>query len=746
MDEVDAPVFSDYTRTYNECMKTLEDRMDTSTNETTLKGIAAEMQWMDCLQKDGYVAYDQLVSDHGTQRFTCGDCEGLPQFHASSEFTERMKFQKCTTHVIMKPIIDRDETGQEKLKRCGGGRHQLITVTPQVLHKSSPANMMSSLHHKLMNTCGIEEDLFVIPKDGFLAHFGLRFRIAVLDFMDHLRFINQLSDCALAIPREMIRGTIPKKWEKTSLHFIYIFTFYVYKNCKGFVDMINDYVTLHVGIELPSELIDIQNYIIAVRNKASTTHDVLRTDAIGLDDLKSIRPSLRSISVGMKHTIKQYMMLKHVHHRPHLVHNHDAGQGVSNKQLTKRLCDMLVIRSHNVCMKDDYQSAAGKSSQNTCEQTNSGIVGNVTSVQPSHSTGDETGFKTKPSGDSSLGISESICNLINGKMTMGSPLMASVFPDRRATDAYFTELYPQELASIIKPFVKKKPTKACKAHPIGKFVFETLEFYDLHCVTAPGMRNVFYRGMCKLKGNACPEHETLDITHDFKIPLMSKMVPKTADSEDDIKWEKIESFRYLTENNIKLFGDNVPTDDLKKFWDSHKLSLYEHEKPGICEQGITYRMPQWKNVKWSDKNAQHIKDLVMKIPAKREWIERWLVNKILGKQIVGEWKKFKDKAIATFIANNVEIIVDNGGLIFNRQKLSQYGHDKQTIPELVQKLSKQIGIPCQDIYDEMRDYLEEKYNESDFSEDEEEYDEVIEQKAIYALTPFDTNIELNRLL
>eukprot|EP01083_Nonionella_stella_P026572 73180_1 len=77
-----------------------------------------------------------------------------PQFRASSEFNERMKFQKCTTHVIMKPIINRDENGKATLKRCGGGRHQLITVTPQVLHKSSPANMMSSLHHKLMNTCG----------------------------------------------------------------------------------------------------------------------------------------------------------------------------------------------------------------------------------------------------------------------------------------------------------------------------------------------------------------------------------------------------------------------------------------------------------------------------------------------------------------------------------------------------------------------------------------------------------------
>eukprot|EP01083_Nonionella_stella_P077120 210394_1 len=219
---------------------------------------------------------------------------------------------------------------------------------------------MSSLHHKLMNTFSIEEDLLVIPTVGFLIHFGLRFRVAVLDFMDHLRFIIQLSDCAMAIPREMIRGKIPKKWEKTSLHFVYIFTFYVYKNCKGFVDMINDYVGLHGGIELPQELIDIQKYTISLRNKASTTHQLLRTDAVSLDDLESIRPALRSIKFGMKHVIKQYMMLKHVRHRPLLVHNHDAGQGVSNKQLTKRLCDMLVIRSHNVWMKDDYQSAAGK--------------------------------------------------------------------------------------------------------------------------------------------------------------------------------------------------------------------------------------------------------------------------------------------------------------------------------------------------------------------------------------------------
>eukprot|EP01083_Nonionella_stella_P072175 194429_1 len=42
--------------------QSLEDSMDTSTNKTTLKHVAAKIEWMHYLQKDGYVSYDQLVS------------------------------------------------------------------------------------------------------------------------------------------------------------------------------------------------------------------------------------------------------------------------------------------------------------------------------------------------------------------------------------------------------------------------------------------------------------------------------------------------------------------------------------------------------------------------------------------------------------------------------------------------------------------------------------------------------------
>eukprot|EP01083_Nonionella_stella_P214461 772749_1 len=129
-----------------------------------------------------------------------------------------------------------------------------------------------------------------------------------------------------------------------------------------------------------------------------------------------------------------------------------------------------------------------------------------------------------------------------------------------------------------------------------KFI-ETLEFYDRHCVVAPGMRNVFYRGLCVLEGKPCSKHESLDISHDFKIPLMSKMAPKI--SEDDVKWEKRDTFVYLTRNTIKTFGNNVPSDDMETFWDQNKLSLYENEKALICRDQIKYRMPQWKYVKWS---------------------------------------------------------------------------------------------------------------------------------------------------
>eukprot|EP01083_Nonionella_stella_P112274 330061_1 len=42
--------------------QSLEDSMDTSTKKTTLKHVAAKIEWMHYLQKDGYVSYDQLVS------------------------------------------------------------------------------------------------------------------------------------------------------------------------------------------------------------------------------------------------------------------------------------------------------------------------------------------------------------------------------------------------------------------------------------------------------------------------------------------------------------------------------------------------------------------------------------------------------------------------------------------------------------------------------------------------------------
>eukprot|EP01083_Nonionella_stella_P105026 301757_1 len=188
----------------------------------------------------------------------------------------------------------------------------------------------------------------------------------------------------------------------------------------------------------------------------------------------------------------------------------------------------------------------------------------------------------------------------------------------------------------------------------------------------------------------------------------------------------------------------IPCVELEKFWKQNKLSLYEFEKIRIGAQQIEYRMPVWKYVNWSDTNKEKITNLVLRLPSKREWIERWLTNKILGKLVVGDFKRFKDTEIAKYIADHEETIVDNGGLIFNRQKLNQYGDDKQEIPKLVRVLSKKIGINEQDIYDEMRRYLEEEYDETDFTDDEEDFEVIVEQKAIYALTPFDTNIVLNR--
>eukprot|EP01083_Nonionella_stella_P058297 152735_1 len=688
-----------------------------------------------------------------------------PQFRGSSEFNERMKFQKCTTHVIMKPKIEKDESGKPTLKRCGAGRHQLISVTPQVLHKSSPANMMSSLHHKLMNTSGIEDDLLWIPENDYLIAFKLRFRIAVLDFLDHLRFITQLSDCALATIRKLINDKIPMKWNAISLKFLYIYVTYIWKNCKGFVDMVNDYLAAY-PTELPSILAEILSCSVQIQNKALSVHQSMRHDQILLGDLESIRPPLRSIKFGIdKIIIKKYDSLNTTRHRQIFVHNHDAGQGVSNKQMTKKVSDCMIIRTYKLLIKDDYQSAAGRSAQNTCEQTNSGIIGNVTSVTPSHCTGNETGFKTKPAGDkyadilkeydedkhrnvleASLEISESICNRVNGKMCMGAPLIASVFPERRPAKApYFTELYPQELADVLKPFTLTKPTKKHKAHPIGAYIVNTLEYYDAHVLVAPGMRSVFYQGLCVLRGNTdCKEHETMDISHHFKIGLMSKMKAKDCLNPDDIKWDNSESLEYLTQENIGSFADNIPCVELEKFWKQNKLSLYEFEKIRIGAQQIEYRMPVWKYVNWSDTNKEKITNLVLRLPSKREWIERWLTNKILGKLVVGDFKRFKDTEIAKYIADHEETIVDNGGLIFNRQKLNQYGDDKQEIPKLVRVLSKKIGINEQDIYDEMRRYLEEEYDETDFTDDEEDFEVIVEQKAIYALTPFDTNIVLNR--
>eukprot|EP01083_Nonionella_stella_P195454 719998_1 len=205
-----------------------------------------------------------------------------------------------------------------------------------------------------------------------------------------------------------------------------------------------------------------------------------------------------------------------------------------------------------------------------------------------------------------------------------------------------------------------------------------------------------------------------------------------------------ESLEYLTQENIGSFADNIPCVELEKFWKQNKLSLYEFEKIRIGAQQIEYRMPVWKYVNWSDTNKEKITNLVLRLPSKREWIERWLTNKILGKLVVGDFKRFKDTEIAKYIADHEETIVDNGGLIFNRQKLNQYGDDKQEIPKLVRVLSKKIGINEQDIYDEMRRYLEEEYDETDFTDDEEDFEVIVEQKAIYALTPFDTNIVLNR--
>eukprot|EP01083_Nonionella_stella_P267486 903590_1 len=60
------------------------------------------------------------------------------------------------------------------------------------------------------------------------------------------------------------------------------------------------------------------------------------------------------------------------------------------------------VGSYNECMDDIANVMENSNNDTTLKHAmvkSQCIVGNVTSVQPSHCTGLETGFKTKPSGD-----------------------------------------------------------------------------------------------------------------------------------------------------------------------------------------------------------------------------------------------------------------------------------------------------------------------------------------------------------
>ncbi len=393
--------------------------------------------------------------------------------------------------------------------------------------------------------------------------------------------------------------------------------------------------------------------------------------------------------------------------------------------ITTRLT--LAIRT----VKDDIQSAPGQSGGNSSEQGNCGIMQNAVTLKPTEAS-DDTGFAAVPakstyaltlknfdasthSAQLSLSYKKSdiVKRLCNGKMCVGSPLIVRVAPDRREQKKLlntFSELMPQPFADVVYPFAKAQISNKLKSHPIGKWVTNTLTHYGLHSFEQKGVRNIYHRLGCVVKGCPCPGKSSVIPNDYLQPPLMATAKPKD-NIDAKVEWNELD-FRTLNADNMKEFEENVPMKKLEDLYKSMMFELYDSEKDRLGN--IKPTQPQWVHPNWTEKFENIITDFILQNPTSREAVERWLVGKIKGKMLLKTWHTSKRNEIIKYLKKNKETVLRNLRWI---KQCPNWGKGdwpigSDTFVRKLTEFAKKLRLDVSDVYEiDVRKYVEKHYKD-----------------------------------
>ena len=574
-----------------------------------------------------------------------------------------------------------------------------------------------------------------ISEENDLCGFDMIFQKKLLEFMNRMKFVSLWISVLISATSRIINYEIKKGEAEMVLNFINFFVRYALVNATVAHCVISSFKRLGQSHE---HIDAMQASVFHLKNSSSKIlKNLSREDCIDKDFIHGVEQELESTQDYVEAVLKQWELLKTIRHTVYLVSGHDGGCGVKIAQLMKKLVDMYLILIMGLVIKDDLQSAPGDSYSNAVEQTNSGIMQNASSTNPTHA-GKSHAFQSISATDTykadrdefkeskhieelkeSYSKSDEVVRLCQGKLCHKAPLIMHTFPDRRKQNALdgtsFTELFPQELEDLTKPLLKSyknEQIKTFKENPISQFIGNKLQQHTQHSFQQHHTRLVYHKFGCIIKGQPCATHSDIsDIPSNIlKVPMIS--TPKTKQTIDDrIEFEEYKE-KYLCQETLTQFGALEPFPHLEELFKRNKLKLYETEKDKI--KNIKPLQPEWVHPQWSDYFQEQMNELIKTQALNRESAERWMVEHILQKSTADNWKRAKQKKVNEFISAS-DLLIKRELKSINKVKSKDYDEAFPVSSRLRQKMSdcaKRLSLKEVDIYDDVRQYALEEYKEA----------------------------------